>query len=295
MQWDDWPRLVAGLFLFGSPHRKNRNRLQPWASGAWGHEACWNLVGRFKVAVGDERGNAFDSPVAWRRRSNADCIRERHDRGKRVNTAGAPAAADAYRVGISARKIMKVINDPHLAAALVNAQFRIRSRASVPLSTRLSGKIRISGSGRLVLGNGITLIGNVVPIELISYEGACITIGDHTFINYGSSISAHQLVTIGRHCLLGHYTFILDNNEHDLHQHRMLPPSDPVVIEDHVWIGSRVCILPGVRIGHHCAIGAGSIVTADIPPHCLAAGNPARVVRSIEPGDAASPSLIPGA
>jgi hypothetical protein len=148
------------------------------SSGAWGHEACWNLVGRFKVAVGDERGNAFGSPVAWRRRSNADCIRERHDRGKRVNTAGAPAAADVYRVGISARKIMKVINDPHLAAALVNAQFRIRSRASVPLSTRLSGKIRISGSGRLVLGNGITLIGNVVPIELISYEGACISIGD---------------------------------------------------------------------------------------------------------------------
>jgi acetyltransferase-like isoleucine patch superfamily enzyme len=295
MQWDDWPRLVAGLFLFGSPHRKNRNRLQPWASGAWGHEACWNLVGRFKVAVGDERGNAFDSPVAWRRRSNADCIRERHDRGKRVNTAGAPAAADAYRVGISARKIMKVINDPHLAAALVNAQFRIRSRASVPLSTRLSGKILIRGGGRLVFGHGITLIGNVVPIEFVSHKGACITIGDHTFINYGSSISAHQLVTIGRHCLLGHYTFILDNNEHDLHQHRMLPPSDPVVIEDHVWIGSRVCILPGVRIGHHCAIGAGSIVTADIPPHCLAAGNPARVVRSIEPGDAASPSLIPGA
>jgi acetyltransferase-like isoleucine patch superfamily enzyme len=210
-----------------------------------------------------------------------------------VNTPGAPAGADS--VGISARKIMKVIKDPRLAAALLNAQLRIRSRASVPLSTRLIGKICISGGGRLVLGNGITLTGNVVPIEFISHEGACITIGDHTFINYGSSISAHKLVTIGRHCLLGHYTLILDNNEHDLEQHRLLPPSEPVVIEDHVWIGSRVCILPGVRIGHHCAIGAGSIVTTDIPPHCLAAGNPARVVRSIEPGDAASPSLVPGA
>jgi acetyltransferase-like isoleucine patch superfamily enzyme len=254
-------------------------------------EPCRHL----QVAVGDDQQNAFGSPHAWRRRSNADYVREHHDRAKRVNTAGAPAAADSSCVGIGARKIMKVIKDPRLATALLNAQFRIRSRASVPLSTRLRGKIRISGGGRLVLGHGITLIGNVVPIELISYEGACITIGDHTFINYGSSISAHKRVAIGRHCLLGHYTLILDNNEHDLHQHRMLPPSEPVVIEDHVWIGSRVCILPGVRIGHHSAIGAGSVVTRDIPAHCLAAGNPARVVRSLEPGDVGSPSLIPAA
>jgi acetyltransferase-like isoleucine patch superfamily enzyme len=246
---------------------------------------------RFKVAD-DERGSAFGGPVAWRRGSSADCIRERHDREKRVNTAGAPA--DAHAIGISARKIMKVFKDPHLAAALLNAQFRIRRRASVPWSVRLKGKVCIRGDGRLVLGNGITLIGNVVPIELVSHKGACITIGDHTFINYGSSISAHKRVVIGRHCLLGHYTLILDNNEHDLQQHRMLPPSDPVVIEDHVWIGSRVCILPGVRVGHHSAVGAGSVVTRDIPAHCLAAGNPARVVRKIEPGDVGSPSLIPG-
>jgi acetyltransferase-like isoleucine patch superfamily enzyme len=47
-----------------------------------------------------------------------------------------------------------------------------------------------------------------VPIEFVSHTGARIIVGDRTFINYGSSISAHELVTIGRHCLLGHYTFI---------------------------------------------------------------------------------------
>jgi acetyltransferase-like isoleucine patch superfamily enzyme len=211
----------------------------------------------------------------------------------RLNPVRAFTAADGTCVGITPRKVLKVIKNPYLAAALVNAQLRMGRRASVPLSVRLKGKVRIRGTGRLVFGNGITLIGNVVPIELVSHKGACITIGDHTFINYGSSISAHKLVTIGRHCLLGHYTLILDNNEHDLHQHRMLPPSEPVVIEDHVWIGSRVCILPGVRIGHHSAIGAGSVVTSNIPAYCLAAGNPARVVRSIGPSDVGSPSLIP--
>jgi tetrahydrodipicolinate N-acetyltransferase len=173
---------------------------------------------------------------------------------KRMNTADPPAAAYAYCVGVSAHKIMKVIKAPHLAVALFNAQLRMRRRASVPLSVRLTGKVRIRGDGRLVLGKGITLIGDVVPIEFVSHWGACITIGDHTFINYGSSISAHKRVAIGRHCLLGHYTLILDNNEHDLQQHRMLPPPDPVVIEDHVWIGSHVCILPGVRVGHHSAV-----------------------------------------
>ena len=133
-----------------------------------------------------------------------------------------------------------------------------------------------------MFGEGITLIGTVVPVEFVSHKGARITIGDHTFINYGSSISSHELVTIGRHCLLGHYTFILDNDEHDLKQHNVTPPSAPVVIEDHVWIGSRVLILPGVRIGHHSVIGAGSVVTKDVPPHCLAVGNPARLVRSVD-------------
>jgi len=52
-----------------------------------------------------------------------------------------------------------------------------------------------------------------------------------------------------------------------------------VVIEDNVWIGSSVSILPGVRIGHRAAIGAGSVVTRDIPSYALAAGNPARVIR----------------
>ena len=178
-------------------------------------------------------------------------------------------------------KIMKVARDPYLAAALLNAQLRIRGRARAPLSVRLSGRIRIAGKGEVVFGEAVTLIGTVTPLEFVSHKGARIVVGDKTFINYGSSISAHELVTIGRHCFLGHYTLILDNDEHDTRMHSALPPSNPVVIDDHVWIGSRVSILPGVRIGHHAVVGVGSVVTKDIPPHCVAVGNPARVVREL--------------
>ena len=76
--------------------------------------------------------------------------------------------------------------------------------------------------------------------------------------------------------------FILDNNEHDLKQHNVLPPSAPVTIGDHVWICSRVLILPGISIGDHSVIGAGSVVTKNIPPRCVAMGNPARVVREVD-------------
>jgi acetyltransferase-like isoleucine patch superfamily enzyme len=229
------------------------------------------------------------------------CMRERGDEFRtgvvpakaqnrvRLNIVSSLAVTDSTPAGIILRKLLKVMKNPRLAVALLNAQLRLRGGTTVPLSVRLHGKIRMSGVGHLVLGNGITLVGNIVPIEFVSHKGACIRIGDHTFINYGSSISAHELVSIGRHCLLGHYTLILDNNEHDLQQHRILPPSNPVVIEDHVWIGSLVCILPGVRIGHHSAVGAGSVVTSDIPPYCLAAGNPARVIRGIAAGDGISP------
>jgi acetyltransferase-like isoleucine patch superfamily enzyme len=177
------------------------------------------------------------------------------------------------------RKALKVLRSPRLAAALVNAQVQIRGKARLPLSVRLTGRIRLRDKGDVEFGQGVTLIGDVVPIEFVSHKGACISIGDHTFINYGSSISAHKLVKIGCHCLLGHHTLILDNNEHGIEQREVVPPSAPVLIEDHVWIGSRVIILPGVFIGHHSVVGAGSVVTEDIPADCLAVGNPARVVR----------------
>ena len=179
-------------------------------------------------------------------------------------------------------KIFKVVKDPRLAYALLNAQVQMWGKARVPLSVRLQGKVHVSGGGDIAVGEGTALVGTVVPIELISYRGAKLIIGEYSFINYGTSISAYELVSIGRHCLLGHYTFILDNNPHDLRQHHALPPSAPVVIEHHVWIGARVVILPGVHIGHHAAIGAGSIVTTSIPPYSLAVGNPARVIRRLD-------------
>jgi maltose O-acetyltransferase len=173
--------------------------------------------------------------------------------------------------------VSKIVDFGHI----MNAQLRLRGKARAPLSVRLRGRVQLSGCGELVFGEGVSLNGTVVPIELITYTSGRIEIGNHTFINYGSSIAARASVKIGQHCHLGHYTFVMDNNQHGVVRRMELPRSAPVIIEDHVWIGSKAVILPGVRIGSRAVIGAGSIVTKDIPPRCVAAGNPARVLRHL--------------
>lgn len=165
---------------------------------------------------------------------------------------------------------------------IVNAQWRLWGKATVPFSVRLRGRVYITGNGDLILGKGVSLAGTVVPVELSTYDSGQIEIGDHTFINYGSSIAARTFVKIGAHCLLGHYTFIMDSDQHDIIRRTELGPIGPVIIGDNVWIGSKATILSGVSIGSHAVIGAGSIVTNDIPPRCVAAGNPARVLRFLE-------------
>jgi maltose O-acetyltransferase len=185
---------------------------------------------------------------------------------------------NAAEVGATSQMVSlvsKLVDFSHI----MNAQLRLRGKARAPFSVRLRGHVQISGCGDVLLDEGVSLNGTVVPIELATYTSGRIEIGNHTFVNYGSSIAARTSVKIGSRCLLGHYTFVMDNDQHDVVRHTELPRSEPVIIEDHVWIGSKTVILPGVRIGSRAVIGAGSIVTKNIPPRCVAAGNPARVLR----------------
>lgn len=178
--------------------------------------------------------------------------------------------------------IQRLASDPALILYGLNAQIRMRLWARVPLSVRLRGGIRIRGRGEITFGQQVFLLGTVVPIELIAHEGARIEVGEKSIINYGTSISAHQQISIGNRCKIGHYVFIMDNDQHDVIERTRTPPSRPVVVEDDVWIASHAIILPGVRIGRNAIVGAGSVVTRDVPPDTVVAGNPAKHVRRLE-------------
>jgi acetyltransferase-like isoleucine patch superfamily enzyme len=111
--------------------------------------------------------------------------------------------------------------------------------------------------------------------------GKNISLGKGVFINSGCRFQDQGGISIGDDCLIGHNA-VIATLQHDIHPSRRgdLIPS-PVVIGRNVWLGANVTVLPGVTIGDDAVIGAGSIVTKDIPVGTIAVGSPARVVRTI--------------
>jgi len=135
----------------------------------------------------------------------------------------------------------------------------------------------------MIIGERVHLRSTPIRSELVSLEGARLEIGDRTFINYGTSICSTQSIRIGNDCSIGSHCILLDNDFHSLEVERrsVAPPSAPIVLGDNVWLGVRVTVLKGVHIGDGAVVGAGSVVTKNIPPRSLAAGVPARVIRTI--------------
>lgn len=114
--------------------------------------------------------------------------------------------------------------------------------------------------------------------------GMRLVIGDRTFINADFLVIGGGQVTIGADCLIGPRCGIYTPNHAQDIARRLdgweLP--EPVAIGDNVWLGGSVTVTPGVTIGDHSIVGAGSVVTKDIPSGVVAVGNPCRPIRSIE-------------
>ncbi len=111
-----------------------------------------------------------------------------------------------------------------------------------------------------------------------------IVIGNCCLICPGVRISAATEIVIGDSCMLAHGAFLTDSDWHGVYD-RSLPigKTSPVHIADNVWIGDSAIVCKGVRIGENSIIGAGSVVVRDIPANAVAAGNPATVLKYLEP------------
>lgn len=132
-----------------------------------------------------------------------------------------------------------------------------------------------------------TALGVAHPVILRTLApGALIEIGADTGLS-GATICSQTRVSIGRECLLGAGVTIVDTDFHPINaQGRRFQPlsaakSRAVEIGDNVFIGGSCMILKGVKIGQNSVIGAGSVVTTDIPANVIAAGNPCRVLREL--------------
>jgi acetyltransferase-like isoleucine patch superfamily enzyme len=124
------------------------------------------------------------------------------------------------------------------------------------------------------------------PGVWLTSESGRISIGGGSLLNLNVMVAAVHEVTIGEHCMLANGCLVTDGN------HRFDDPEvpvpwqgftskGPVMIGDNVWLGANVVVTSGVTIGRRSVIGANSVVTEDVPPHSIAAGAPAKVLKTI--------------
>ena len=112
---------------------------------------------------------------------------------------------------------------------------------------------------------GDVMIGNHTRIGLHNTIIGPVKIGNHVNLAQGITVTA-----------LNHN---FDDTEKQIDEQGV--STNPVTIEDDVWVGANAVILPGVTIGNHCVVAAGAVVTKDVPPHSLVAGVPAKVIKNI--------------
>lgn len=111
-----------------------------------------------------------------------------------------------------------------------------------------------------------------------------ITIGDCGLICPGVRIGSAVGVTIGHSCMIASGAYITDADWHGIYDRMDIGACQPVAIGDNVWIGDSAIVCKGVTIGDNSIIGAGAVVVTDVPAHSVAAGNPARVVKTLDDG-----------
>lgn len=165
------------------------------------------------------------------------------------------------------------------------------TRIFFPRARLVRFPIYVRGISSMEIGEGLTT-GVNVRLDATAPRGSppVLRIGRHVQINDSVHIGAIEQVVIGDYTLIASRVFISDHNHgtyqvQDAASAPEVPPADrplssrPVHIGRNVWLGEQVCILPGVTIGDGAIVGANSVVTRDIPPNSIAAGNPARVIR----------------
>jgi maltose O-acetyltransferase len=165
------------------------------------------------------------------------------------------------------------------AWAWLSARIQLRGCSSVGRRPRVWGRVRVDNQGRISIGPRVRIRAVPWPSELAAGKGGVLEIGESTFINAGVSITALEHIQIGSGCEIGSGVLIMDNDFHVAADPARHPPSRPIVIGDRVWIGARAIVLKGVTVGEAATIGAGSVVTSDVPAHSVVAGVPARVIR----------------
>jgi acetyltransferase-like isoleucine patch superfamily enzyme len=149
--------------------------------------------------------------------------------------------------------------------------------------------VSISGPN-INIGNCVTIIGErAKPVKLGVWgreeESGRIEVGDYVLISPGSRISASDEICIGNSVMMANSVYITDSDWHGVYDRTARDDRVmPVHIGDNVWLGDHSMVLKGVTIGENSVVAAKAVVTKDVPANVIVAGNPARVVKELDPG-----------
>jgi acetyltransferase-like isoleucine patch superfamily enzyme len=154
--------------------------------------------------------------------------------------------------------------------------------------TALYGEEYIDLGDDCISGPYASLSAGVMPGHVLDHTPV-VSIGDRVLVGKGSGIVAHDRVVIGDDVFTGHHVYITDANhgyeDPDVPIGRQFAAPRPVSVGAGSWLGHGSVVLPGAQVGRHVVVGAGSVVTGALPDFCVAAGNPARVIRRLVPGE----------
>ncbi len=109
-----------------------------------------------------------------------------------------------------------------------------------------------------------------------------IKIGNYCLICPGVRIGSAHEIMVGDNCMIASNAYVTDSDWHDIYNRISIGKTAPVHIENNVWIGDSVIVCKGVTIGENSIVGAGAVVVDNIPANCVAAGNPARIVKQLD-------------
>lgn len=167
--------------------------------------------------------------------------------------------------------------------------FRTRCAACGPGLELIGGMPQVYGDLRLEIGHDVTLHGRATFAAGKIASRPTLRVGDHSHLGYQLDIAVGARVDIGSRVMIASRVALLGYDFHPLDPVRRAnhePPesggAERITIGDDVWIGMNCIVLKGVTIGEGAVIGAGSLVTRDVPAWSLAAGQPARVLRSLD-------------
>jgi acetyltransferase-like isoleucine patch superfamily enzyme len=170
--------------------------------------------------------------------------------------------------------------------AVIRAEVLLRAAgAEVGHLPRIRGRVSVRREGELRIGDRLLIDSRNYPSQFSVGSAGRLILGDDVFINQGFDVWAAEEVTIGSRVLIGPHVTIVDDSAHDVAPGQP-KRVEPVVIMDDVWLGRRSIVMPGVTVGRFSVVGAGAVVTRDVPPCSVVAGVPARLVQEFdEPPD----------